>query len=226
MGSCDEVEQPIMAHPPCNSSDLSFETFWKLCLREARQHLKLDFKDLKSIQRCIPTILAGQQQLKAQRQAVWINADILPGPNRRHELGAICEHEFFEAIKPCFGIPLSLGWRVAAGPEGYDLQDVSEMCRACEGYPSDRLVFAASARLALDTMPLLELLKRKAGSQLLIWTGTGEAPITWCLYRSLAAQLQAVRDRVGYDCQVETCSQAVAAIVRQAVKAIGGLCWA
>lgn len=225
MGSCDDIEQPIMAHPPCKSSDLSFENFWKLCLSEARQHLKLDFKDLKSIQRCMPTILAGKQQLAAQGQAVWINADILPGPNRRHEVGAICEQEFFEAIKPCFGIPLSLGWRVAQGPEGYNLQDVSEMCRACEGYPSDRLVFATSARLAgLDTMPLLELLKRKPGSQLLIWTGTGEAPIRWCFHCDLAAQLQGVQHRVGYDCQIQSCSQAVAAIMRQAVKAIGRLC--
>lgn len=38
-------EVPIMAHPPCRTSDLSFEDFWQRCLAEARHHLKLDFKD-------------------------------------------------------------------------------------------------------------------------------------------------------------------------------------
>ena len=40
-----QQELPIMAHPPCRTSDLSFEDFWQRCLAEARHHLKLDFKD-------------------------------------------------------------------------------------------------------------------------------------------------------------------------------------
>lgn len=201
---------PIMAHPPNRTSDLSFNDFWDACLSEARHHVKLDFKDLKSLQLCLPTVTASQRRFCSARsghvraRAVWINADILPGPNRRGESCPIPAEEFVEAVLThCPGVPLSLGWRVSTGFESYSLEDMSSMLKVCQALPLHGVVFAASARLALrNPRPLIELLQRKPASQLLLWTGTGEAPISSQVLESLSQSFAEVQGRVGYDCKV------------------------
>lgn len=200
-------EVPIMAHPPCRTSDLSFEDFWQRCLAEARHHLKLDFKDLRSLQLCLPTVQASKCRLAAQGQGVWINADILPGPNRR-EPCPIQAEDFMMAVKQWApGVPLSLGWRVSlAGSDAYTADDVSRMLQVCDSLEAERpekslLVFAISARLALrDPGPLLQLLEQKPLSQLLLWTGAGEP----ALHASSCSKLSKSfpEDRVGMDCRV------------------------
>ena len=198
---------PIMAHPPQRTSDLSFEDFWDACLSEGRHHLKLDFKELRALQGCLPKIFSSKWRLAAQRQAVWINADILPGPNRREGKILVPAEEFFAAVaKECPGVPLSLGWRVhyVGFEESYSMDDITSMLEVCKWCSNQQeVVFAASARLALcNPRPLLELLKQKPTSQLLLWTGTGEPSLPLQSYESLARQFAEVRDRVGYDCKI------------------------
>jgi len=201
-------EIPIMAHPPTKTSDLTFQEFWQQCVEEARHHLKLDFKDLRSLQLCLPHIRASQQRLLRQRQGLWINADVLPGPNRRHERCPVPAEELVKAVKEWIpGVPVSLGWRVAVyGSDTYTSKDVSDMLRVCDALETDEaescpVVFAVSARLALrQPTPLVQLLKRKTRSQLLVWTGTGEPPLH-------AHDLEVLKEnfhgeRVGFDCQV------------------------
>lgn len=197
-----QQELPIMAHPPCRTSDLSFEDFWQRCLAEARHHVKLDFKDLRSLQLCLPTVQASKCRLAAQGQGVWINADILPGPNRR-EPCPIPAEDFLMAVKQWApGVPLSLGWRVSlAGSDAYTAHDISGMLQLCDSLEAELLVFAVSARLALrDPGPLLQLLEQKPLSQLLLWTGTGEP----ALHASSCFKLSQIfpADRVGMDCRV------------------------
>lgn len=78
----------IMAHPPVNESDLSFEMFLgevieynKNLSLGNRKGIKLDFKEYEAAEKSL--------QILAQRNLteptllqfpIWINADILPGP--------------------------------------------------------------------------------------------------------------------------------------------------
>ena len=102
-----------------------------------------------------------------------------------------------------------LGWRVAVyGSDTYTSEDVSDMLRVCDSLETDEseaesypVVFAVSARLALrQPTPLLQLLKRKTRSQLLVWTGTGEPPLHPHDLEVLKENLHG--ERVGFDCQV------------------------
>lgn len=67
-----------------------------------------DFQDLRSLQLCLPHIRAAQQRLLRQRQGLWINADVLPGPNRRHERCPVPAEELVKAVKEWIpGVPVS-----------------------------------------------------------------------------------------------------------------------
>ena len=195
-----------MAHPPSRRSDLSFQEFLHHCVDAARHHIKLDFKDLRSLQLCLPQVAAVKSRLLQNQQVVWINADILPGPNRRSEACPIPAAAFFAAVRQhCPGIALSLGWRVSrAFGDAYTADDVQLMLQACEGCAENQeLVVAANARLALrDPAPLLDLLSLLPRSQLLLWTGAGEPPIPSWTRSQLGKCFACVEDRVGYDCQL------------------------
>ena len=202
--SCSDIA--IMAHPPSRKSDLSFETFLDRCVEEARHHLKLDFKDFRSLQLCLPRVAAVKPRLVQNGQVVWINADILPGPSKRWQGCAVPAPSFFAAVQQhCPGVALSLGWRVTrAWGDSYTRHDVKSMLEACKACEEDQaLVFAVNARLALrNAEPLLELLGMKPQSQLLLWTGTGEPPLPSWTWSRLVQRFAGAQDRVGYDCQV------------------------
>lgn len=67
-----------------------------------------NFQDLRSLQLCLPHIRASQQRLLRQRQGLWINADVLPGPNRRHERCPVPAEELVKAVKEWIpGVPVS-----------------------------------------------------------------------------------------------------------------------
>jgi len=213
-------EIAIMAHPPSRTSDLSFQAFLDGCVTEAKHHIKLDFKDLRSLQLCLPQLAAARLRLLQNGQVVWINADILPGPNRRSQICPVPAAAFFSAVRQhCPGINLSLGWRVSrAYGDAYTGDDMKAMLEVCKGCEADHgFVFAVNARLALrNSEPLLDLLSRKPESQLLLWTGTGEPPIPAWTRAQLSRCFSGVENRVGFDCQVaSSCFNGVACELRE-----------
>ena len=141
--------------------------------------------------------------------AVWLNADILPGPNMRR-LPKVPAHAFVPLCRQlCPHAVLSLGWCVGpVGPEqAYTEQDVKEMLRVCTEYalPGSSVVFAASVRFAERNISLLsQLVEQLAESQILFWTGTGELPIPPALQTSIYLQFasKGFADRVGFDVQL------------------------
>jgi len=236
LGECKTHILPIMSHPPARTSDLSFEEFMNACIENGRCHLKLDFKDLAALEPCLIHIAAVKESLAANGQAVWINADVVPGPNMRNQPCVIPAVSFMEAIvEHCPGIPLSLGWRCnRACGDAYTKVDCDAMVALYDIYrhrmeadfsrethedsfapqslPSGKhrsgsanLVFAASVRLAArGPGPLISLINEIPGSQLLLWTGTGEravAPWTIAQLRKTFEQCS-MDSRVGYDCYV------------------------
>eukprot|EP00930_Biecheleria_cincta_P077156 TRINITY_DN6442_c0_g1_i1.p1 TRINITY_DN6442_c0_g1~~TRINITY_DN6442_c0_g1_i1.p1 ORF type:complete len:294 (-),score=46.81 TRINITY_DN6442_c0_g1_i1:36-917(-) len=206
---------PIMAHPPSRSSDLSFEDFLDRVIDDGRRHIKFDFKDLQALQLCLPLLAAAKDKLYANGQAVWLNADVLPGPGLRTWQCALPAKPFLEAVcMHCPGVHLSLGWKVnPVGYESYTEADCEAMAIVCKEYMEQApgashgsgIVFAVAARLAgRDASALERLLKEVPGSQLLLWTGAWEPPIPLSQPKNLQDLFRSrgLPDRCGYDCRV------------------------
>jgi len=202
-------ELPIAAHPPVHTSDLSVEALLKRCLQDRKRHIKLDFKEMKALQACLPMVAKMKEAFAATRQAIFVNADVLPGPGRRNKAVAMPAKDVLAAVKQfCPGINLSLGWttRVASG-EVYskeECQAMADLCKQEEFTAGCGIVFPVAARAAVNAEDeLAALLKCVPGSQLLIWTSVGEPPIAKDVFFSLFGTfaLLGVGDRIGFDCQ-------------------------
>ena len=136
---------PIMAHPSPFSAavpdtDLSFLEFLERCVSDGTRHLKLDFKQLAAVEPCLELLSERWAQLHANGQAVWLNADILPGPNRRFA-PAVPSHAFIPLCRRlCPHAVLSLGWSVGPiGPEQvYTEADIAEMLKVRKSLPKER----------------------------------------------------------------------------------------
>lgn len=202
---------PIMAHPPVISrkppaSDLTFTEFLERCMADGARHLKLDFKELAAVEPCLVQLAARWRQLNANGQAIYLNADVLPGPNCRKRVEIPASSFVPLCRKWCPFAYLSLGWRVwAIGPEeAYSEHDTLEMARVVGEYglPGSSVVFAASLRLAERACPAISsLLKQVPDSQMLLWTGYGEAPVPAALRARVQRQLSSmgVGERFGFD---------------------------
>mmetsp|Transcript_13725 Transcript_13725/g.35311 ORF Transcript_13725/g.35311 Transcript_13725/m.35311 type:complete len:380 (-) Transcript_13725:486-1625(-) len=209
---------PVMAHPSPFSSrvpdtDLSFSDFLDRCLADGTRHLKLDFKQLAAVEPCLELLAERWPQLHSNGQAVWLNADVLPGPNVRCKPN-VPAHDFVPLCRRlCPHAVLSLGWTVGPiGPEQvYSQQDIKEMVRLNREYelPGSSVVFAASVRFAeRNVEQLVYLLEQLPDAQVLFWTGHGELPIPPAVQTRIHLQmsLKGVGDRVGYDVQLANSS--------------------
>mmetsp|Transcript_24944 Transcript_24944/g.52203 ORF Transcript_24944/g.52203 Transcript_24944/m.52203 type:complete len:321 (+) Transcript_24944:2-964(+) len=201
---------PIMAHPPATTSDLSFEEFLDTCISDGCRHLKLDFKAWAAVEPCLNVLAKRATELRANGQAVWLNADVICGPNARKRGATIPAHKFIPLCQRLCPFALfSFGWRVAPfGPEeAYSHDDAYEMERLCAEYGirGSDVVFCASVRLSELALPVLvNLLRNVPDSQILFWTGFGEMPIREASVRSIRAALAAagLLDRIGFDVQL------------------------
>lgn len=93
--------EPIMGHPimghPLRSSDLSFETFLKMCTvpstgrsreRVLQKHIKLDFKEPKVLEPAFNVL--SRLRINPNGKTIFLNADVLPKSNAR-----IAANDFF-----------------------------------------------------------------------------------------------------------------------------------
>ena len=213
---------PVMAHPtlisvlagraavPTNV-DLSFATFLERCIADGKKHLKLDFKQLAAVEPCLELLARRWTELCANGQAVWLNADVLPGPNKQREPDVPASVFIPLCRRYCPDAQLSLGWTVGPlGPEqSYSSRHIEEMLDTCAEYglPGHSVVFAINVRFSCTRIGLIvRLLDRLPGSQLLLWTGSGEMPIEKLMQDTVHSQLMArgLASRVGYDVAIAT----------------------
>ena len=222
---------PVMAHPTWRIRDgapelppfidLTFADFLDRCISDGSRHLKLDFKELDAVEPCLELLAHKWPQLHANGQAIWLNADVLPGPNARKR--GSCRVPAYRFLPLCRKIcphaVLSLGWKVGPlGPdEAYSEADVHEMYRVLKEYgiPGSSVVFAASFRLSERCLPAIgRLLTRVPDAQLLLWTGTGELAIQASTQAKVHMELARMghSERIGFDVQIaRTCSEATGA---------------
>ncbi|VTJ66917.1 Hypothetical predicted protein [Marmota monax] len=80
LNTANETGVPIMAHPPAIYSDNTLQQWLETVLASSLKGIKLDFKSLKAVG---PSLDLLQQLTEAGkvRRPVWLNADILRGPN-------------------------------------------------------------------------------------------------------------------------------------------------
>jgi hypothetical protein len=212
--SFQQQRQPIMAHPPERTSDLTFKNFIHLT-RTATTHLKLDVKEKECIQSILEIV---RNERLAPERALFFNADILPGPGVRDEVPITPEAflkpilSFIEETKGTDVCAFSLGWRTdCRSLFGYTEDDVNAMRDLIHQYSlienSMGVVLAVNARVLVKSLGVLDdLLKELSNLQLLVWTGTGEPAISNHLQQRIKQHFCTIgcQDQVGFDCKVCT----------------------
>jgi len=187
------------------------------------KHLKLDFKELEAVK---PTIdILHQLDIRFygsdgsannnldNAATIFLNADVLPGPGMRHADARVNGDAF---LSTCLKennnqkYAFSLGWATdARSLEGYTDEDVIAMLDLIERHDvvnsSIGIVLAVNARvLVQDCKALDRLLTAFPSSQMLIWTATGEPPISKRKMKIITSHFlrQQTHDRIGYDCVI------------------------
>ncbi|XP_040512349.1 protein FAM151B isoform X1 [Gallus gallus] len=114
---------PIMAHPPETDSDITLQE-WLEEMAGTDKGIKLDFKSLDAVR---PSLELLQLVKPCLERPVWLNADVLPGPNG---INAVVDAEGFLEIVTSFfpDVTLSLGWTTGWHPEQHN--EVTEQSAA------------------------------------------------------------------------------------------------
>ncbi|XP_075303201.1 protein FAM151B isoform X4 [Opisthocomus hoazin] len=108
------------------------------------------------------------------RRPVWINADILPGPNGNN--AAVDAGGFLDTVTSFFpNVTLSLGWTTDWQPDkhnkGYDWMMVKEMAEICNTL-SQPVTFPIRAALVRQSISeLCWLMQQSDRYSLTVWTG-------------------------------------------------------
>lgn len=169
----DEKVIPIMAHPPSVFSDITLGRWLDLTLA-TEKGIKLDFKSIAVLK---PALKLLQERRDLFRQPVWLNADILIGPNTDKK--AIDHGTFIRTVQEQFPqCTLSLGWTIewtnTASDAGYTQAMVEEMHEICRDLrqPVTFPIRAAAARLSWKE--LTWLLDQSRRYSLSVWTSSSD----------------------------------------------------
>ncbi|XP_051254929.1 protein FAM151A [Dicentrarchus labrax] len=110
-GTPSQKPIPIMAHPPDIYSDNTLDQ-WLDAVLASRKAMKLDFKYLEAVGLSLD--LLGQKNIsRGINRPVWLNADIIHGPNVHNTVPVINGTRFLQLIQEKFpDVTLSPGWKV------------------------------------------------------------------------------------------------------------------
>ncbi|XP_038621583.1 protein FAM151B isoform X1 [Tachyglossus aculeatus] len=165
-----EHAQPIMAHPPETNSDNTLQD-WLSEILETNKGIKLDFKSLAAVK---PSMRLLENVKAYLKRPVWINADILPGPNGNNR--PVDARQFLDTVTSFFpDVTLSLGWTTGWHSqkfnEGYSWTMVKEMESVCSEL-NQPVTFPVRAALVRQShSELLWLLQQSNRYSLTVWTG-------------------------------------------------------
>lgn len=139
MGCCGV---PIMAHPPNTRSDVTLEEWVDTIIQSqltgkcGRKGMKIDLKDLSVVEPCVRMLCLKKAMLVKTQLPLWMNADVLLGPDGRH-LHPLDPMIFFAQCEELNFIPsvvMSLGWTTGSRSMcGYSAAMVDEMLELIRG---------------------------------------------------------------------------------------------
>ncbi|XP_053763218.1 protein FAM151B isoform X2 [Panthera pardus] len=159
-----EYSQPIMAHPPETNSDNTLQE-WLTEVIKSNKGIKLDFKSLAAVE---PSMMLLENVKRHLQRPVWINADILPGPNGNSRV--VDAKPFIDTVTSFFpDVTFSLGWTTGWHPEkvneGYSWTMVKEMEYICKDLNLPVTFPVRAALVRQSCSQLLWLLKKSNRAQ-------------------------------------------------------------
>ncbi|KAM9349996.1 protein FAM151A [Symphorus nematophorus] len=204
---------PIMAHPPNIYSDNTLDE-WLDAVLASRKAMKLDFKALSAVGLSLD-LLSKKNSSTGINRPVWLNADILPGPNAGL-LPVVNGTRFLQLIEEKFpDVTLSPGWKVVYTPpplgQTYTKSMVEKMYNMIKDVPQ-KVTFPVHALLVRRGWQHISwLLSRSPRFTLTLWQGSPDPTLDDLLF---------VRDntnpaRVYYDIYEPTLSAFKEAVAKQ-----------
>ncbi|XP_075340392.1 protein FAM151A [Odontesthes bonariensis] len=205
-GTQNQKPIPIMAHPPNIYSDNTLDQ-WLDAVLNTRKAMKLDFKSLASVGLSLD-LLRQKNSSRGINRPVWLNADILQGPNVPNFVPAINATRFLQLIQEKFpDVTLSPGWQVLYAPPifnaTYSRAMVKDMYDIIKDVPQ-KVTFPVHALLVRSGWQHINwLLSQSPRFSLTLWQGSVHPNISDLLF---------VRDnthptRVYYDIYEPTLSE-------------------
>uniref|UniRef100_A0A4W2F2X9 Family with sequence similarity 151 member B n=2 Tax=Bos indicus x Bos taurus TaxID=30522 RepID=A0A4W2F2X9_BOBOX len=169
-----EHGQPIMAHPPEINSDNTLQE-WLAEVIKTNKGIKLDFKSLAAVE---PSMMLLENVKRHLKRPVWINADVLPGPNGNSRV--VDAKPFIDTVTSFSpDVTFSLGWTTGWHPEkvneGYSWTMVKEMEYICNELNQPVTFPVRAALVRQSCSQLLWLLKQSNRYSLTIWTGKNDS---------------------------------------------------
>ncbi|XP_018551452.1 protein FAM151A [Lates calcarifer] len=174
-GTPSEKPIPIMAHPPDIYSDNTLDQ-WLDAVLASRKGMKLDFKSLESVGLSLD-LLSQKNSSRGINRPVWLNADILRGPNVPDFVPPVNGTRFLQLIQEKFSdVTLSPGWKVAYAPplftETYTRTMVENMYDMIKDVPQ-RVTFPVHVLLVRSGWQHISwLLSQSSRFSLTLWQGS------------------------------------------------------
>ncbi|ELW67991.1 protein FAM151A [Tupaia chinensis] len=177
LNTANETGIPIMAHPPAIYSDNTLQQWLEAVLASSQKGIKLDFKSLKAVGPSLDLLRQLTEAGRVQRP-VWINADILRGPNvpisvevNATQFLALVQEKYPEAT-------LSLGWTTLYTPllsnRTYTRAMVEKMQELTGALPQ-RVTFPVRAVMVRAAWPHFSwLLGQSDRYSLTLWQGASD----------------------------------------------------
>lgn len=129
-------QQPVMGHPPAKDSDLTLQEFLDTIVRTKFQGakgsankniVKLDFKSEAAFEPSVSLIRDFLAKTGGAPSAVWVNADILAGPNGSQPL--FNASKFIQQALEIGPVVLSVGWTTGGSRSESLLQKIQRWAK-------------------------------------------------------------------------------------------------
>ncbi|XP_046518530.1 protein FAM151A isoform X2 [Equus quagga] len=177
LNTANETGVPVMAHPPAVYSDNTLQHWLEAVLASSQKGIKLDFKSLKAVGPSLDLLRRLTEDGRVRRP-VWINADILRGPNvpisvevNATRFLALVQEKYPEAT-------LSPGWTTLYEPllpNGTYTRAMVEEMQGLVGVLPQRVTFPVRAVMARAAWPHFSwLLGQSERYSLTLWQGASD----------------------------------------------------
>ncbi|XP_069498225.1 protein FAM151A [Ambystoma mexicanum] len=179
LNTINETKTPIMAHPPDVYSDNTLEA-WLGAVLDSTKGIKLDFKSIKAVGPSLDILNKTSLKVKLNRP-VWINADIVRGPNVYINI-AVNATQFLRLVQDKYpNVTISPGWVTLYVPElpknTYTWDMIQEMYGVIRNL-TQPITFPVRAVMAKSAWPHFRwLLQMSTRYSMTLWQGAKD-PVT------------------------------------------------